>query len=116
MRITLPEDRLEATPSGSRWGRNVQLVYLGVVAVAFVALLVEMSQGHSGVGAIAVSVLTAPWSGLLAMLARALGGALAPDAMRVVGLVLVVLSALLNSLVLRGIAARAQRDASAPRD
>ena len=89
MRITLPEDRLEATPSGSRWGRNVQLVYLGVVAVAFVALLVEMSQGHSGVGAIAVSVLTAPWSGLLAMLARALGGALAPDAMRVVGLLLV---------------------------
>jgi hypothetical protein len=63
----------------------------------------------------AISILTAPWSVLLASLARALGSALAPGVMRGLGVVLVVVSALLNARILYGMAARGERDVRAAR-
>jgi drug/metabolite transporter (DMT)-like permease len=102
---------LAPAPSGSRWGRNAAMVYLGVVAVAFAFTLRELATERSGTGTWAISVLTAPWSVLLAGVARVLAGRLEPGAMRVLGLALVLLSAALNARILYGIGARAERDA-----
>jgi len=99
------------TPAGSGWGRRVAGVYLGVVALAFALLLYELAAGQRGLGSIALSVLTAPWSAALAMLAQALGGSLPAAAMRVLGFVLAAGAALLNARILYGVAARAERDA-----
>ena len=106
----LPEDRLEPSPEHSTWGRNAMRVYLGVAAIAFALMVSEMVRGESGFGTFLISIVTAPWSGLLMMPARALAGRLSPGTMRGIGVALVVLSALLNAAVIRGIAARAQRD------
>jgi hypothetical protein len=58
-----------------------------------------------------VTVLTAPWSGLLVNLAKALGGSLSVGAMRALGVALTVAAALLNARVFYGIVARMERDA-----
>jgi hypothetical protein len=108
-------ESLAPTPAGSRWGRNAALVYLGVVAVAFAFTLSELFANRSGTGTWAISVLTAPWSVLLANLARVLADRLAPGALRTLGLALVLLSAALNARILYGMGARAERDARASR-
>jgi len=105
-----PIEPLAPAPSGSRWGRAVALVYLAAIVAAGVVLAMELARGRSGPGALAISVLTAPWSGLLAALAPTLAGRLAPGALRALGLVLVALTALLNARILYGIAARMERD------
>ncbi len=113
---TSPES-LAPTPTSSTWGRKAATTYLGVVAVAAALMVRELVVGASGVGTMAVSILTAPWSVLLASVARAVAPALEPLAMRAIGLVLVALAALLNARIVYGIAARAERDARpAPRN
>ena len=108
-------ESLAPAPAGSRWGRLAARVYLGLVAAAFVLLAWELSAGQRGLGSIAVSVLTAPWSALLAMLAQALSGGVPPAAMRVLGFALAIASAALNARILYGMAARAERDVRASR-
>lgn len=108
-------ESLAPAPAGSRWGRNAALVYGGVCAVAFAFTLRELIGGRSGTGTWAISVLTAPWSVLLASVARMLSDRLAPAFLRALGLALVLLSAALNARIVYGMAARAERDASAAR-
>lgn len=108
-------ESLEPSLPGSRWGRNAARVYLGVVVAAAVLLASELVSGRTGFGSLAISVLTAPWSGLLAPLASRLAPHLTPVAMRATGLSLVALTALLNARILYGIAARMERDARAGR-
>ena len=98
-------------PAASGWGRRVATVYLSVVGVTFALLFYELARGERGLGSIALSVLTAPWSAALALLAQSLAGSLPAGAMRALGFVLAAASALLNARILYGIAARAERDA-----
>jgi len=104
------DEPLTPTPAHSQWGRKVATGYLVLVGVAFVLVIVELLRGSPGLGVLAVSVLTAPWSALLSSLAKFLAPRLPIDALRVLGLALAVLSALLNARMLYGIAARAERD------
>ena len=101
---------LGPAPTGSTWGRRVATVYLAVAGLAFALLFYELAAGQRGLGSIAISVLTAPWSAALAMLAQSLGGALPEAGMRVMGFALTGAAALLNARILYGMAARAQRD------
>jgi hypothetical protein len=106
---------LTPSPVGSRWGRRATVIYLSVVAAAFTLLAWELSTGQRGLGSVAISVLTAPWSAALALLAQALAGAVPQSALRVLGFTLAAASALLNARILYGMAARAERDARTPR-
>lgn len=103
-------EMLSPAPAGSAWGRRTAAVYLGVVALAFALLAWELAAGQRGLGSIALSVLTAPWSAALALLAQSLAGSLPEGAMRVLGFALAVAAALLNARILYGMAARAERD------
>ncbi|MBK7368293.1 MAG: hypothetical protein IPJ04_10400 [Candidatus Eisenbacteria bacterium] len=107
---TEPET-LATTPAGSGWGRRVATIYLTLVGLSLVLTFVEVARGERGLGAVAVTVLTAPWSGLLANLAQAIGPSLSVGAMRALGVALTVGAALLNARVFYGIVARMQRDA-----
>jgi hypothetical protein len=107
------QESLEPAPAHSRWGRKAAAVYGGVTAIAFAFTLRDLQAGHSGTGTWAVSVLTAPWSVLLANVARMLAGRLGSGTLRALGLALVLLSALLNARILYGMAARAERDVRA---
>jgi hypothetical protein len=102
---------LAPAPAGSRWGRRTAAVYLAVVGLTFALLFYELVRGERGLGSIALSVLTAPWSAALALLAQSLAGALPAGAMRALGFALAAASALLNARILYGMAARAERDA-----
>jgi hypothetical protein len=112
----LPVDDTPLAPSaGSRWGRRASRTYLAVVAFAAGAMVFELFAGRSGPGVFALSLLTAPWSVLLASLARSLYGHLGAGTLRALGLVLMALAALLNARIIHGIAARYERDARAAR-
>lgn len=102
-------------PAASRWGRRAATVYLAIVGTAFALLFYELAAGQRGLGSIALSVLTAPWSAALALLAQAIGGSLPAAAMRVLGVALTAVAALLNARILYGMAARAERDARGAR-
>ncbi|MCC6972335.1 MAG: hypothetical protein IT434_19135 [Phycisphaerales bacterium] len=104
-------EALAPTPAGSRWGALVARIYLGLVGLALVLVVVEVARGERGLGAIAVTVLTAPWSGLLAPVAQWLAPSLPVAGLRALGFALAVGAALLNARVFYGIAARAERDA-----
>ncbi|MBI5169908.1 MAG: hypothetical protein HZA61_10500 [Candidatus Eisenbacteria bacterium] len=104
-------ETLAPTPAGCGWGRRVAIVYLALVGLALVLPFVEVARGEHGLGAVAVTVLTAPWSGLLANLAQAIGPSLPVAAMRALGVTLTVAAALLNARVFYGIVARMERDA-----
>lgn len=104
-------ETLAPTPAGSAWGKRVAFVYLGAVVLAFALTFVETARGEHGLGSVAVTVLTAPWSGLLANLAQALGGSLGVAGMRALGVTLTAAAALLNARVFYGIVARMERDA-----
>ncbi len=104
------DEPLTPTPARSRWGRKVATGYLVVIGIAFALLAVELWRGEAGLGGLAISVLTAPWSALLAPLARFLAPRMPMGGLRVLGLALGVLTALLNARILYGIAARAERD------
>lgn len=115
MSLSPEPQALGPTPAGSRWGRRAATIYLAVVAAAFALLFYELAAGQRGLGSVALSVLTAPWSAALALLAQALGGALPEAAMRLLGFVLAAAAALLNARILYGMAARAERDARGTR-
>lgn len=104
-------ETLTPTPTGSRWGALVARIYLSLVGLALVLVVVEVARGERGLGAIAVTVLTAPWSGLLAPVAQWLAPSLPVAGLRAMGFALAVGAALLNARVFYGIAARAERDA-----
>jgi len=103
-------EALAPAPAGSPLGRSIATIYLVVVGLAFAVLVYELMRGQHGIGSIAVSVLTAPWSAALALVAQALAGSLPEGAMRVLGFTLAFASALLNARILYGMAARAERD------
>lgn len=111
MSVTPGPEALGPTPAGSQWGRRVATVYLAIVALAFALLAWELVSGQRGLGSIAISILTAPWSAALALLAQSLAGSMDAGAMRVLGFALAVACALLNARILYGMAARAERDA-----
>lgn len=106
---------LGPSPAGSRWGRRAATIYLAVVGLAFALLLGELAAGQRGLGSIALSVLTAPWSAALALLAQALAGSLPEAGMRILGFALAAAAAALNARILYGMAARAERDARGSR-
>lgn len=116
MSATHEPETLTPAPTGSAWGRRTAAVYLGVVALAFALLLYELAAGQRGLGSIALSVLTAPWSAALAMLAQGLAGRLPEGAMRLLGFALAAAAALLNARILYGMAARAERDVRSARE
>ena len=99
-------------PTISRWGRRASRVYLVVCAIALVAMLAETLTGRGGAGTMFAAVLAAPWSMLAANflppfpsnwpLALGLGARL----------VLLGLFMLLNAAIVRGMAARSERDLS----
>ena len=109
------EEALRAAPIGSAWGRKVSRTYLAIAAVACALMVRELIVGASGLGTMAISILTAPWSVLLAYVARALASGVDPVVLRALGLGLVLLATLLNARILYGMAARAERDARAAR-
>lgn len=114
MSVPLPnEEGLTPAPSGSDWGRKVSRAYLAAAAIAAALMVRELVVGESGFGTMAISILTAPWSVLLASLARAVSPSLAPGVMRGLGLGLIVVAVGLNARILYGMAARAERDARA---
>lgn len=110
--MKLPDEPLAPTPSGSAWGRTTVRVYLGVVAVVVVLLVMDLARGQSGSGTFFLSVVTAPWSALLAPLAGALRGPLGERGMVVAGLLLAAGCVALNARIAYGIAARMERDAA----
>ncbi len=111
----LPDTESLAPTPASRWGRMVVRTYLIVAAGASLLMVRELFANQSGLGTMALSVLTAPWSVLLAYVAQAVAPGLTPGAMRAVGLALMLLAVLLNARILYGIASRAERDARAAR-
>jgi len=115
MSLPTGPEALGPAPAGSHWGRRVATIYLAVVGLALALLAWELAAGQRGLGSIALSVLTAPWSAALAMLAQALAGTLPEGAMRVLGFALAAAAAGLNARILYGMAARAERDARAAR-
>jgi len=104
------DETLQPIPTGSQWGHKASRVFL-IVALSAVGLMTyEAFSGRPGVGSLAASILSAPWSVLLAPVAQALHGRIADSAMRVIGLLLALGSVLLNSRIVYGIAARMERD------
>lgn len=104
------DESLQPAPAASLWGQKASRMFL-IVALPAVALMAyEAFSGHPGVGSLAASILSAPWSVLLSGLAQMVQGHLAPAAMRVIGLLLALGCVLLNSRIVYGIAARMERD------
>lgn len=106
-----PEESLAPAPAGSAWGRRTARVYLALAALSLAVALIEMVRGRPGPGSLALSVLTSPWSALLAPLARGLAASLPGAAVQALGLALAAGCAALNARILYGIAARTERDA-----
>lgn len=107
-----PEGSAPEAPeaSMSRWGRRASRVYLAVCAVALIAMLVETLTRRGGAGTMFAAILAVPWS----MLAASFLPPLPSDWPLVLGLgarlVLLALFMLLNAAIVRGIAARSERD------
>ncbi len=113
--MPLPDTESLAPAPPSRWGRMVSRTYLVIAAGAALLMVRELVANQSGLGTMALSLLTAPWSVLLSYVAQAVAPGLAPGTMRVIGLVLMLLAVLLNARILSGMAARAERDVRAAR-
>lgn len=94
----------------SRWGRRAALVYLVVCALALVAMLVETVLGHPGLGSMFAAILAVPWSMLMAGFAPPLPRDWPMAAGLAVRMVPLALFMLLNAAIIRGIAARSERD------
>ncbi len=110
--MKLPDEPLGAAPPGSSWGRITVRVYLGIAAASGALLAFDLAQGRSGIGSFFVSVVTAPWSALIAPLAGSLRGPLGDRGLLAVGLALAAGCVALNARIAYGIAARMQRDAA----
>ena len=94
----------------SRWGRRAASTYLVVCALALLAMLVETWMGHPGIGSMFAAMLAAPWSMLMAGLAPPLPRDWPMAAGLAVRMVPLALFMLLNAAIVRGIAARSERD------
>ena len=104
------DETLQPAPTASLWGQKASRIFLFIALPAVALMAYEAFSGHPGVGSLAASILSAPWSVLLSGLAQMLQGQLAPAAMRVIGLLLALGCVLLNSRIVYGIAARMERD------
>src|SRR5262249_42981110 len=98
--------------SRSRWGRRVVMIYLAACALALVAMLVETVRGHAGTGTMFAAFLGVPWSMLVAGLAPPLPRDWPLAAGLAVRMIPLALFMLLNAAIVRGIAARSERDLS----
>jgi hypothetical protein len=98
------------TLPASRWGRRAARTYLVVCALALVAMLVETLLGHPGTGTMFAAILAAPWSMLVAGLAPPLPRDWPLAAGLAVRMFPLALFMLLNAAIVRGIAARTERD------
>jgi hypothetical protein len=96
----------------SRWGGRAARIYLLVCALALSAMLVETVLGHPGVGSMFAAILAAPWSMLMAGLAPPLPRDWPMAAGLAVRMIPLALFMLLNAAIVRGIAARSERDLS----
>ena len=94
----------------SRWGRRVVSAYLTVSALALIAMLVETLLGHPGMGSMFAAILAVPWSMLMAGVAPPLPRDWPMAAGLAVRMVPLALFMLLNAAIVRGIAARSERD------
>lgn len=115
-----PEPAPAAAPPASMtvWGRRAAAVYLGVCALALVAMLVETLLGRPGAGSMFAAILAVPWSMLVAGLAPPLPADWPLAAGLAARMVPLALFMLLNAAIVAGIAARSERDlksAAAPR-
>jgi hypothetical protein len=96
----------------SKWGRRASLVYLGVCTLALIAMLVETLLGHPGTGTMFAAILAVPWSMLVAGFAPPLPSNWPMAAGLAVRVIPLALFMLLNAAIIRGIAARSERDLS----
>jgi hypothetical protein len=94
----------------SRWGRRASRAYLVVCALALIAMVVETVLGHPGVGSMFAAILAAPWSMLVAGFAPPLPRDWPMAAGLAVRMIPLALFMLLNAAIVRGIAARSERD------
>ena len=94
----------------SRWGRRVARTYLVVCGLALIAMLVETIAGHPGMGSMFAAILAAPWSMLVAGLAPPLPRDWPLAAGLAVRMIPLALFMVLNAAIVRGIAARSERD------
>ncbi len=99
-----------APPSMTAWGRRAAKIYLGVSALALVAMLVETLLGHPGTVSMFAAILAAPWSMLVASFAPPLPADWPLPAGLAVRMVPLALFMLLNALIIASIAARSERD------
>jgi hypothetical protein len=76
-------------------------------------MLVETLLGHPGIGSMFAAILAAPWSMLMASLAPPLPRDWPMAAGLSVRMVPLALFMLLNAAIVRGIAARSERDLAA---
>jgi len=94
----------------SRWGRRAAAIYLAVGALALAAMLVETVLGHPGTGSMFAAILAVPWSMLMAGFAPPLPSDWPMAAGLAVRMIPLALFMLLNAAIIRGIAARSERD------
>jgi hypothetical protein len=97
-------------PSMTVWGRRAAWVYLGVGALALIAMAVETVLGHPGTGTMFAAFLSVPWSMLVAGVAPPLPANLPLAAGLAVRMAPLALFMLLNAAIVAGIAARSERD------
>ena len=100
----------------SRWGRRTSLVYLVACALALTAMAVETVLGHPGTGSMFAAFLAVPWSMLMAGFAPPLPRDWPMAAGLAVRVIPLALFMLLNAAIVRGIAARSERDLHGARD
>jgi hypothetical protein len=94
----------------SAWGRRAARTYLVVCALALVAMLVETLLGHPGIGSMFAAILGVPWSMLMAGFAPPFPSAWPVAVGLAARMIPLALFMLLNAAIVRGIAARSQRD------
>jgi hypothetical protein len=102
----------EPTPTTAlaRTGRRVVAVYLGLCAIALIAMAVETVTGHAGTATMFAAFLAVPWSMLVAGLAPPLPRDWPMAAGLAVRMAPLALFMLLNAAIISGIAGRSGRD------
>jgi len=107
---TTRSDQAPEAAEVSKWPSRAAQLYLLACGLALVAMLVETVAGHPGVGSMFAAILAVPWSMLVAGFAPPLPRDWPLAAGLVVRMVPLALFMLLNSAIVRGIAARTARD------
>jgi len=107
---TSPLTSAPSADSASKWGRRASLVYLVACTLALTAMAVETVLGHPGTGSMFAAFLAVPWSMLMAGFAPPLPGDWPMAAGLAARMIPLALFMLLNAVIIRGIAARSERD------